>query len=348
MTSQSFSSRMMGWGCGLRAANFVEKVRIAVASQKRGRVVGEDLATQLDASAQGIYDSAALFLPTDSSFTAGAARDLDAIATWPKDRLARTALGAVFGLEVQSGADKVAAIDAVPLNKDQLRAVQSACQRADLPRRVAVWAPHAMRRIGLEDAVQGAAQLLHQIQPLAQTEVLRNGLIMTPARGDAAGESAAHGRASATAAHPSSSGPARERKFFGKAFGRGHFSHYPERQVCPAQQTLAPSAAKVRNPPFLHRARLTPFPARPSSLGLIRVIRRFTHEGPLCRKKNNTDPKHHHPDVSPAQLTRLVRLCCGHVFFHLHEAVRHHGYGIDPGLDQYPGEIGVIRRRLTA
>ncbi|WP_217352161.1 AAA domain-containing protein [Ruegeria sp. HKCCA5763] len=115
-------------GLGLRAQDFVEKVRIAVASQIRGRVVGADLATQLDASAQGIFDSAAIFLPTDSSFTAGAARDLDAIATWPKDRLERTALGAVFGLDVQDGTDKAAAIDAVPLNQEQLRAVRSACQ----------------------------------------------------------------------------------------------------------------------------------------------------------------------------------------------------------------------------
>jgi very-short-patch-repair endonuclease/nucleoside-triphosphatase THEP1 len=115
-------------GLGLRAQDFVEKVRIAVASQIRGRIVGEDLATQLDASALGIFDSAAIFLPTDSSFTAGAARDLDAIATWPKDRLARTALGAVFGLEAQDRTDTPAAIDAVPLNKEQLRAVRSACE----------------------------------------------------------------------------------------------------------------------------------------------------------------------------------------------------------------------------
>ena len=71
-------------GLGLRAADFVEKVRVAVASQIRGRIVGEDLASQLDGSAQGLYDSVAIFLPTDSSFTAGAARDLDTIATWPR------------------------------------------------------------------------------------------------------------------------------------------------------------------------------------------------------------------------------------------------------------------------
>ncbi|SDF71112.1 hypothetical protein SAMN04488105_1621 [Salipiger thiooxidans] len=81
-------------GLGLCAADFVEKVRVAVASQLRGRIVGEDLSTQLDASAQGIYDAAAIFLPTDSSFTAGAARDLDVIATWPLAAAHRAGSGA--------------------------------------------------------------------------------------------------------------------------------------------------------------------------------------------------------------------------------------------------------------
>ncbi|EDM30581.1 DNA helicase, putative [Roseovarius sp. TM1035] len=115
-------------GLGLRADDFVEKIRVAVASQIRGRVVGEDLASQLDSSAQGIYDSAAIFLPTDSSFTAGAARDLDAIAAWPQERIARTALASVLGVENSNSANPVAAIDAVPLNKEQLRAVRGACE----------------------------------------------------------------------------------------------------------------------------------------------------------------------------------------------------------------------------
>ena len=71
--------------------------------------------------------------------------------------------------------------------------------RADLPRRVAVWTPHAMRRIALEDAVQEAALLLQQVQPLAQMEVLRNGLIMTPARGIASEARAIKGKATVTA-----------------------------------------------------------------------------------------------------------------------------------------------------
>lgn len=118
----------VGDGLGLRADDFVEKIRVAVASQIRGRVVGEDLASQLDGSAQGIYDSAAIFLPTDSSFTAGAARDLDTIAAWPQERIARTALAALLGIDSANSADLVAAIDAVPLNKEQLRAVRGACE----------------------------------------------------------------------------------------------------------------------------------------------------------------------------------------------------------------------------
>ena len=115
-------------GLALRTADFAEKVRASVASQIRGRIVGEDLASQLDTTAQGIYDSAAIFLPTDSSFTAGAARDLDVIATWPIERLARTALASALGLESRTALEAKAAIDAGPLNKEQLRAVRYACE----------------------------------------------------------------------------------------------------------------------------------------------------------------------------------------------------------------------------
>jgi hypothetical protein len=66
--------------------------------------------------------------------------------------------------------------------------------RTDLPRRVAVWTPHAMRRLVLEDCATEAAALLHEIQPLARTEVLRNGLIMTPARGRAETASVTRGK----------------------------------------------------------------------------------------------------------------------------------------------------------
>lgn len=52
-----------------------------------------------------------------------------------------------------------------------------------MPRRVAVWTPHTMVRIDLDDAAQRANERLAEIQPFGQTETLRNGLILTPSHG---------------------------------------------------------------------------------------------------------------------------------------------------------------------
>lgn len=76
--------------------------------------------------------------------------------------------------------------------------------RSDLPRRVAVWTPHAMRRIDLEESATEAAARLQTIQPLAQIEVLRHGLIMTPARGCAG---SVHVSTARTAVHAIALGP---------------------------------------------------------------------------------------------------------------------------------------------
>ena len=53
-----------------------------------------------------------------------------------------------------------------------------------MPRRVAVWTPHALSRVDLGDAVQRANERLVEIQPFSQTEVLLNGLILTPSHGE--------------------------------------------------------------------------------------------------------------------------------------------------------------------
>lgn len=58
--------------------------------------------------------------------------------------------------------------------------------RTEVPRRVAVWTPHAMTPIDIEEAAQESARLLNELQPLATQEVLRHGLILTPAHGEAA------------------------------------------------------------------------------------------------------------------------------------------------------------------
>lgn len=53
--------------------------------------------------------------------------------------------------------------------------------RSEVTQRVAVWTPHAMSRLDLKADVRDAALLVDQLQPLAATEVLRHGLILTPA-----------------------------------------------------------------------------------------------------------------------------------------------------------------------
>lgn len=57
--------------------------------------------------------------------------------------------------------------------------------KTDLSRRVAVWTPHAMERLDIAQSAQDAASLLQQVQPLASHEIMRDGLIMTPAWGRA-------------------------------------------------------------------------------------------------------------------------------------------------------------------
>lgn len=114
-------------GAGLRAQDFLDRLQDAVASQVRGRIKGHDLAPNLDGTSQGIFDSAAIFLPTDSSFTAGAARDLDQISAWPDNRLARTSLAPVFDLAPENDLPTIPTVNVGSLNGEQLQAVRNAC-----------------------------------------------------------------------------------------------------------------------------------------------------------------------------------------------------------------------------
>ncbi len=100
-------------------------------------------------------------------------------------------------VEVQSRPEKPGALLSAARAHVALRI--SDPNSSELPRRVAVWTPHSMRRLSLEDSANDAALLLQQMQVLAQTEVLRHGLIMTPARGQAGQASAQRGKVRANA-----------------------------------------------------------------------------------------------------------------------------------------------------
>lgn len=114
-------------GVGLRSEDFLNRLREAAAGHLRGRVNGLQMAAQIDLSAGGIYDIAALFLPTESTFTAGAVRDLDVIGSWPLDRLGRTALAPVLGLPPAFAGVAPQDVNVGSLNAEQIEAVRHAC-----------------------------------------------------------------------------------------------------------------------------------------------------------------------------------------------------------------------------
>ncbi|MGG7566574.1 AAA domain-containing protein [Rhodovulum sp. DZ06] len=114
-------------GVGLPFEEFRDILREAASGALRGRLDPERLAPSLPLSAPGLHDMAALFLPTESSFTQGVVRDLGAIADWDDETLAGTALGGLLGAGDAPGAARPApAINLGPLNAEQLDALHSA------------------------------------------------------------------------------------------------------------------------------------------------------------------------------------------------------------------------------
>lgn len=80
--------------------------------------------------------------------------------------------------------------------------------RDAVPRRVPIWTLHAMDRIEPGDAAAEAATVLDQLQGLATEEVLRDGLILTPAHGVAEAVTVEGRRGRVTGIALDASGPA--------------------------------------------------------------------------------------------------------------------------------------------
>ncbi|KQZ57379.1 AAA domain-containing protein [Ensifer sp. Root558] len=111
-------------GLGFRCDDFLSRLKEAVAGAFRGTISGQQMRIELDPNIVGIYDIAALFLPTDTTFTAGAVRDLDTIAAWSQNRLASTALAPILGLEAPAPVRATPVINTGDLNKEQIDAVR--------------------------------------------------------------------------------------------------------------------------------------------------------------------------------------------------------------------------------
>lgn len=84
-------------------------------------------------------------------------------------------------VEVQARPDAPGTLLALARAHVSLRITDIA--RSELPRRVAVWTPHSLERLDIADAALRANERLTEIHRLGQTEILRNGLILTPSHG---------------------------------------------------------------------------------------------------------------------------------------------------------------------
>ncbi len=112
-------------GAGLPWTEFRARLAEAAARSMRGRLSGRRFAAEIDLDATGLHDALALFLPTGSTFTAGAVRDLDSIAAWPVERLEATALAPLLGLDP----DAVTSLGASPINLGPQNAEQISAAR---------------------------------------------------------------------------------------------------------------------------------------------------------------------------------------------------------------------------
>jgi very-short-patch-repair endonuclease len=116
-------------GVGLSKDEFTERLREAQASAIRGQLTGTQFSAQVDPAQTGIHDALGLFLPTETTFTSGAVRDLDQIATWTPDQLSETALAPLLGLESAVEPPNHAPINVGLINAEQYDAVKSAMSR---------------------------------------------------------------------------------------------------------------------------------------------------------------------------------------------------------------------------
>lgn len=98
----------------------------------------------------------------------------------------------------------------------------------DLPRRIAVWVPHTMERLDLDQAAQEAVKSLAQVDRAASSDLLRQGVVITPAHERPQACRAELGRTSVTAIAVDASGPALARgvealaDFVRGSLGDGH------------------------------------------------------------------------------------------------------------------------------
>ena len=113
-------------GVGLSQTEFLLRLKEAQATALRTDITGRRFAEKLDLGMSGIFDALGLYLPTEASFTAGAVRNLDEIATWDEDIIRHTALAPFLQLDSTVNVKDAPPINVGPINREQIAAVRSA------------------------------------------------------------------------------------------------------------------------------------------------------------------------------------------------------------------------------
>lgn len=131
-----FAARLRGWTktaledqflapTGLDQTTFRARLAESMATQIRGDLVPAKPALGLAVDQPGVHNALAVFLPTESAFTQGTARDLERLATTPRSELEETALWHLLhDTKPSEGAGVV--LNPVPLTPNQLVAAEAA------------------------------------------------------------------------------------------------------------------------------------------------------------------------------------------------------------------------------
>jgi hypothetical protein len=110
---------------GLAFDKFRERLSDCMASELSDPLAPDDLVGSLDSGATGIHNAAAIFFPTETSFTSGTAADLGRLAQMSASKLEGTAL---WNLLRDNAAEGTAGtvLNPVPLTPNQLEATELA------------------------------------------------------------------------------------------------------------------------------------------------------------------------------------------------------------------------------
>ena len=110
---------------GLFFDDFRERLSECMATQLLGRLLPDSLAGSIAPGRTGIHNAAAIFLPTETSFTKGTAIDLGRLAKMPASRLKGTALWSLLHGGAAGGPPGLV-LNPVPLTPNQLEAAELA------------------------------------------------------------------------------------------------------------------------------------------------------------------------------------------------------------------------------